>query len=85
MKYLHQAATRLCKLLGDDFLQYLPRVLPPLIALAEREPNVTVQPAVGEIEEEEGMRVRQNEIQKKEKTVQGNCTFLIRFFLHNRI
>ncbi|XP_065841037.1 importin-5-like isoform X3 [Oscarella lobularis] len=40
--YLIQAWARMCKILGKDFLPYLPIVMPPILAAAKIEPEVTV-------------------------------------------
>lgn len=38
-----QAGARICKTLGQDFLPYMPLVMPPLLAAAQLKPDVVVR------------------------------------------
>lgn len=52
-----QAWTRLCKCLGQDFLPYMPIVMPPLMHSASLKPDVTIsdiEDAAEDEEEEDG-------------------------------
>ncbi len=40
--YMLQAGARLCKCLGEEFLPYLPMVMPPLLHSAQLRPDVAV-------------------------------------------
>ena len=42
ISYMISASARICKLLGKDFAQYLPLVMPAVIKAAEFKPEVTV-------------------------------------------
>lgn len=48
--YLMQAFARICRCLKDEFIQYLPHVMPGLLAAAAQQPEIDVLP----LEEEEG-------------------------------
>lgn len=40
--YFISSWTRICKVLGPDFAQYLPMVMPPIIRAAQYSPDVAV-------------------------------------------
>lgn len=42
VSYFQQAAARVCKVLGSDFIPYLPLVMPSLLASAKAKPDVVV-------------------------------------------
>ena len=41
--YMLQAGARICRTLGQDFLPYLPLVMPPLLAAAQLKPDLMVK------------------------------------------
>lgn len=42
VSYMISAWARICKIMGEDFAQYLPAVMPPVIQAADFKPDVTV-------------------------------------------
>ena len=53
--YLEQAWGRICKILGKDFLPYLPSVLPPLMLTAKASQDISL------LEEEDAEELKLNE------------------------
>ncbi|KAI7835878.1 hypothetical protein COHA_010225 [Chlorella ohadii] len=51
--YMLQAGARICKTLGQDFLPYMPLVMPPLLAAAQLKPDVVVSDNLDGEEEED--------------------------------
>mmetsp|Transcript_5977 Transcript_5977/g.11754 ORF Transcript_5977/g.11754 Transcript_5977/m.11754 type:complete len:1102 (-) Transcript_5977:756-4061(-) len=50
--YLMQAYARICRCLKEDFIRYLPFVMPGLLEAAAQKPDVEVQDALGDDEED---------------------------------
>ncbi|QDZ25046.1 importin beta [Chloropicon primus] len=71
--YLLQAWARICKCLGNDFLPYLPVVMPPLFASAKLEPDVTVKHFDDEDDEED-----EEDANEVETLIVGNSKICIR-------
>ena len=42
ISYLISAWARMCKIIGKDFVQYLPVVMPPVLKAAQIKPEVTL-------------------------------------------
>lgn len=51
--YMLQAGTRFCSTLGDDYIQYLPIMVPPLLAAAQLQAEIKVKDADESEEEDE--------------------------------
>lgn len=54
-QYLEQGWARICRIIGKDFVRYLPAVLPPLISAAKATQDISL------LEEEEAEEYNQNE------------------------
>ena len=53
LQYMLQAWARICKSLGQEFLPYMPTVMPPLLANAMQDAGVVVEDDDGEDEDED--------------------------------
>lgn len=54
VSFLLQSWARICRCLGQDFVPYLPHVMPPLLASAKLQPDVKIRDADDDTESQEG-------------------------------